>query len=266
MVRTVDFHTHIYPDEVAEKVLANLEKHYGVKRKAEATSAALISSMQAAGVEQSVVLPVATRPEHLSSNLWYAELGKKSKGKIIPFGSYHPEASLEVVEAFPEMGLAGLKIQPNAWKMEPANPKLFPLYKKAQELGLVIVFHAGDEEGGKAGEYSEPSMFAQFLKKFPELRVVLAHLGGYQRWSEIDVLLPFPQAYFDTSYTLHSLGKEKFLSLVEKIGEERILFGTDFPFRDQKEEKEKLISWLGERSPVFQTNALKILPESKKLF
>ncbi len=91
-MHVVDFHTHIYPDEVAEKVLANLEKHYGVKRKAEGASSGLLSSMQEAGIEHSVVLPVVTRPEHLSSNLWYAELREKSKGKIIPFGSYHPEA------------------------------------------------------------------------------------------------------------------------------------------------------------------------------
>ncbi len=259
----VDFHTHIYPDEVAEKVLSNLEKHYGVERKAEATLAGLLSSMQKAGVEQSVVLPVATRPEHLSNNLWYAELRKKSMGKIIPFGSYHPEASLEVVEAFSEMGLSGLKIQPNAWKMEPSDPRLFPLYKKAQEMGLIIVFHAGDEEGGKAGEFSHPSMFVPVLKKFPGLIVVLAHLGGYRRWSETDALLSFPQVFFDTSYTLHILGRDKFLSLVEKIGEERVLFGTDFPFRDQKEEKETLISWIGEKSSVFQANAQKILTGTK---
>lgn len=258
---TVDFHAHIYPDEVAEKVVSSLEKHYQVKRKAEATFAGLLNSMLKAGVTHSIVLPVATRPEHLSQNFWFAKLREKSKGKIIPFGSYHPEASLDVVEAFPELGLAGLKIQPNAWKMEPANPKLFSLYKKVQELGLIVVFHAGDEEGGKAGEFSQPSMFVPVLEKFPQLKVVLAHLGGYERWSEIDPLLSFPQVYFDTSYTLHRLGKERFLSLVEKIGEERVLFGTDFPFRSQKEEKETLVSWLGEDSSIFQANALKILSE-----
>ena len=215
--------------------------------------------MAEAGIDKSVVLPVATRPEHLSSNFWYGKLAQETEGKIIPFGSYHPEASLEVVEAFPQLGLVGLKIQPNAWKINPSDSRLFPLYKLAERLGLVILFHAGDEEGGKKGEFSEPAMFVPVLKKFPGLKVVLAHLGGYQRWEEIEPLLSFPQVFFDTSYTLHPLGREKFLALIEKIGKERVVFGTDFPFRSQKEEKETLFSWLGEESPVFQINAEKVL-------
>jgi hypothetical protein len=146
------------------------------------------------------------------------------------------------------MGFAGFKFQPNACRCFPDNKSLFPIYERAEELGLLVLFHIGDEEGGMKGEYSSPERYVKVLKSFPRLRVVLSHLGGYMRWESLDTLLPFENAYFDTSYVPRSVEEGEFKKLISKIGLERVVFGTDFPFRDHREEREYIEKILGEKA------------------
>jgi hypothetical protein len=245
----IDFHVHIYPDEVEEKVLSRLEDFYGVKRKHPATVNGLLSSMEKGEVDYAVVLPVPTKREHLQYNEWYASLPKVSS-KIIPLGGVFSGVDAEMVEEFKKVGLRGFKFQPNACRCFPDDQSLFPLYERAQELGMIVVFHAGDEEGGIKGEYSSPERYVKVLKNFPRLKVVLSHLGGYMRWDGLDNLLPFENAFFDTSYVPQSVEEEEFKKLVSKIGLERIVFGTDFPFRDHQEERDYIERVLGEKALI----------------
>jgi hypothetical protein len=245
----IDFHTHIYPDEVEEKVLSRLEDFYGVKRRHPATVNGLLSSMEKGGVDYAVVLPVPTKREHLKYNEWYASL-PKINSKIIPLGGVFSGLDAEMIEEFKKVGLKGFKFQPNACRCFPDDQSLFPLYERAQELGMIVVFHIGDEEGGIKGEYSSPERYVKVLKKFPRLKVVLSHLGGYMRWDGLDNLLPFENAFFDTSYVPRSVEEEKFKKLVSKIGLERIVFGTDFPFRDHQEERDYIERVLGEKAII----------------
>jgi hypothetical protein len=64
----IDFHAHIYPDEVEDKVLSRLEGFYGVRRRHSATVRGLLSSMDRGHIDYAVVLPVPTRKEHLKFN------------------------------------------------------------------------------------------------------------------------------------------------------------------------------------------------------
>jgi hypothetical protein len=103
MAQVIDFHAHIYPDDVAEKLIPKMEEIYGVKRKHNATLASLLESLQKAGTEKVVILPIANKPEHVKLNSWYSELSKESD-KIIPFGSVHPDNDPKELESFPLLG------------------------------------------------------------------------------------------------------------------------------------------------------------------
>ena len=135
------------------------------------------------------------------------------------------------------MGLKGIKLQPNAQRFYPNERRVFKLYEKAQELGLIIVFHIGREEDG-TGDYAKPKLYVELLKSFPNLKIVFAHLGGYLAWDDLDLLLGYKNVYFDTAYLPGNIEDEFFMNLTNKIGIDKVLFGTDFPFRDHKEERE----------------------------
>ncbi len=236
---TVDFHTHIYQPEVWKKIINRLESYYDVKAKHEATADSLLKSLKEASMDYAVTLPVATRPEHVASNNAYFSRLARQHPQLI-----HPEIEPEVLNNFPLLGFKGFKVQANAWQIFPADPSLLPYYRKAQDLNLIVVFHAGDEEGGIEGKYTRPQFFLPILEQFPSLKCVFAHLGGYKRWDEAEALYSYSNAYFDTSYTLGILPDDEFVEITKRL-RGRVVFGTDFPFRSLHEEKEQTIELVG---------------------
>jgi len=258
MSEIIDFHTHIYPDKIANKVISGIETHYNVTKRHDATLSSLLLSLENGGVDKAVVLPVATKPEHVKYNKWYANLSKISK-KIIPFGGIHPDNDLRELEKIAAMGLIGIKLQPNAQRFYPNEKRAFNLYKKAQELGLIVVFHIGREEDG-TGKYAEPKLYVELLKSFLNLKIVLAHLGGYLAWDDLGLLLGHDNVYFDTAYLPGNIEDKLILRLIDKIGIDKVLFGTDFPFRDHKEEREYTQKLLGANANlIFNKNPKKLL-------
>lgn len=244
----IDVHTHIYPPETAAKILPKLEEFYGVRARWNATAHDLARAMEAAGVDRAVILPVPTRPDHVEANNRYSRELAAGDSRFIGFGGIHLSVPPDVLRTFRESGLRGVKIQPNAMGTRPDDRALFPFYRVAEEEGLVVLFHAGEEEGGVAGTYSRPAFFVPVLEEFPRLRCIFAHLGGYKRWDEARDLYAYPNAYFDTSYTLGILPDDEFVSIVSEL-EGRVVFGTDFPFRDPGEELSRLRALLGDDAP-----------------
>jgi predicted TIM-barrel fold metal-dependent hydrolase len=247
MKKIVDSHAHIYPDEIAEKVISSIEDFYHSRRKHDGTLAALLGSIEDGAVDYVVVLPVASKPEHFKTNEWYANLAKISP-RIVPFGSIHPDNHPSDLERFPAWGLKGIKFQPNAQLFFPDEGRMFPFYQKAEELQLITTFHIGNEHGNAFGKFSQPESYVEVLRSFPNLKVILPHLGGYMTWDRLELTLEFPNVYYDTAYLPGNIEDALFMELVEEIGIERILFGTDFPFRDHAEELAHIRRLLGEEA------------------
>jgi len=259
MAQIIDFHAHIYPDNVAEKLISKMEEIYRVERKHNATFASLLESANKGEIDKVVVLPIANKPEHAKFNAWYAQLKEKSD-KIIPFGSVHPNNDPKELDLFPSLGLRGIKFQPNAQLFYPDEKRMFKFYQKAQELDLIVVFHAGDEEGGVKGEYSQPERFVKVLRAFPELKIVLTHLGGFRTWDKLDLVLGYDNVYYDTAHLPGNIDDQFFLDLIDKIGIEKVIFGTDFPWSDHKEDREHMEKLLKGKAPlVFWNNPRKLL-------
>lgn len=245
-----DFHAHVFTEDVAEKLIGKMEEVYGMKRRHNAVIGDVLKSAADGGIDRVVVLSIANRPEHIAFNDWYAELGRKHE-EIVPFGSIHIENDPAELERFPELGLRGIKLQPNAQRFYPDDRRMFPIYKRAADLGLIVSFHAGDEEDGVKGTFSQPKQFVDVIRSFPNLTIVLAHLGGYRTWANVDCVIGYDNVYFDTAYLPGKIDDELFVSLAKRIGFDRILFGTDFPFRDHKTEREYIERLFGKDAELF---------------
>jgi hypothetical protein len=206
---------------------------------------------------------VATRPEHARLNEWYAGLAGESD-KIIPFGSIHPDNDPAELDAFPALGLKGLKIQPNAQRVFPSDPRLMRIYEQAQANDLIVVFHAGDEESGFKGEFSQPEDFVPVLERFPQLTVVLSHLGGFRTWDRLKIVTGYPSVWYDTAHVPGNLPDEEIAGLIDTIGISRVVFGSDFPFADHAADRRAIERILGGKaSEVLSDNPLRLLSRSQ---
>ena len=98
-----------------------------------------------------------------------------------------------------------------------------------------MLFHAGADICFPSVRGTAES-FARLIDAWPELRVILAHLGGFKQWSAVAEHLQGRDVWLDTAYTLGHLPDEEFVQLVHAHGTDRVLFGSDGPWTDARAE------------------------------
>ena len=110
----IDFHTHTFPDKIAEKTIAYLAEKGKVTPVRAGTLSALKEGMKESGTDYSVIVPIATVPKQVESiNRLAAELN--GKDGIIYAGAIHPDyedidGALDFIKP---AGLFGIKIHPD---------------------------------------------------------------------------------------------------------------------------------------------------------
>lgn len=239
--RVIDFHTHVFRDDIAPVAVPSLESQGNLRAVYDGTVRGLLRAMARSNVDISVIQPVATKPGQVRSiNDWVAGTDDP---RIIPFGAMHPdfEDPLAEVARMARLGLRGFKMHPEHQSFAPDEERLTPIYVAAAAYKMVVLFHAGADEIHST-VHGTPRAFATMLDEFPGLTAVLAHMGGYRQWSEIGEVLAGRDVYFDTAYTLGHLPDEEFIALVRAHGADRVLFGSDGPWTDQARELERLRS------------------------
>lgn len=234
----LDFHTHAYPEKVADKAVAFLNQYYGVDCQGDGTIGDLLASAGEAGVTHLLVHAVATKPSQVENvNDWIAaHIG----GRVYGFGTVHPdyEDVGREIRRIASLGLKGLKLHPDFQQFVVDDPSLDKVYEAARAAHLPVLFHAGD----KNTDYSSPSRIANVVSRFPDLTVIAAHLGGYSEWSEAERWLIGKNLYIDTSSSIWAIGPQKAAALIRKHGVRRVLFGTDYPLTRHKEELGRFMS------------------------
>lgn len=229
----VDFHTHVFPDAIAAAAIARLVETSGGRAKPhyDGTLGGLVAAMDRCGVDVSVTQPVATRPEQVRSI--NSSAADTRSARIEPFGAMHPALAdpAEEIERMSSLGLRGFKMHPEYQEFLPDDPALSRIWSAAEDHGMVVLFHAGadlcfDTMRGTA------ERFATLLQRHPGLRVVLAHLGGYEHWTAVERLLCGADVWLDTAFTLGHLPDDEFVALARAHGIDRVLFGSDGPWTD----------------------------------
>ena len=221
-----NFHTHVYPDNIAKKAIESVSGYYGIKMEMDGSIQSLLTDCQKAGIDRAVVLGVATVPSQVQSiNNYVSSLCNEHK-ELVGFGTIHsemenPEAEIERMIS---LGLKGIKIHPDTQHINIDEEKMFKVYDMI--LGkLPILFHCGDYRYG----YSRPERLARVLDNFPGLTVIAAHFGGWSLWDLAAEYLVDRDCYLDCSSSTMYLGRKRSRELIHEYGAERILFGTDFP-------------------------------------
>ena len=193
----------------------------------------VLAQMQEAGIEKSVLF-ACYAPIIYSSNEFVAGVCKKFPDKFMGFASVAPKAKdapYVLEHAVKELGLLGLKLHPPLQDFFPHDKKMWPLYEKAQALGIPVVFHAGTTPFGCLVKLSQanPILIDEVALQFPELKIILTHLGTLWHNEAFMVAEKNPNVYLDVAaypYEIKNLLTE---DLVRRVGEDKFIFGTDFP-------------------------------------
>jgi len=259
----IDFHTHIFPTELAQRAIPILSKTAGnIINYTNGTENGLISSMNKNGVLYSVVLNIATNGNQMQKvNDFAIETNKNDR--FIAFGSVYPKTdnAIEELHRLYENGIKGIKLHPEYQDFFVDDDKYYKLYETISKLGLITVFHAGHDLGYKNSDRAAPVRFKNILKAFTS-PVVFAHFGGYDSWDEVLDNLAGENCYFDTSFCFGRIPLPMAKEIVKIHGADKILFGTDSPWSCIEHEL-RLIDALElkeeDRQAVLHGNAEKML-------
>ncbi len=277
----IDFHTHIFPEKIADRTLKKLGTDARVKPFTDGTAAGLASSMKIAGISYSVNLPVATNPgqvEKLNTSMIEQQESYRETG-ILVFGAMHPDYPdyKRELRRLKENGIPGIKLHPPYQKVDFDDPRMMRIIDAATEEGLIVLTHAGIDIGLLDKNYCSVKMILHVIDTVHPTKLVLAHMGGWDCWFDVAHDLAGAPVWLDTAFSIgpvtpnpdteppiknENLADEAFIRLVRKHGTDRVLFGTDSPWSDQADFVAR-IKKMGfsetEETQIFSENALKLL-------
>lgn len=252
----IDFHTHIFPDHIAEKTIDYLGRvNAHIFPFTDGRKKGLTDSMQAAKISHSVTLPVITNPEQVEK-INHSILREKDQNilkGLIPFGGMHPHYPEKKRKALLKLlkteGILGIKLHPAYQGMDFNDLSMKRLIYEASEENLIIISHAGLDIGLYDRNYASVEHVLDILQDVAPTKLVLAHMGNWGCWQEVESDLAGAPVWFDTAFCLDkitahpkaptgpamqlSLSEEGFIRLCKKHGTKRILFATDSPWMDQ---------------------------------
>lgn len=225
----IDFHVHCFPDRIAEQAMKTLSHTSGMKPYTDGTLKGLKAVMEKDGVDMCVVQSIATNARQQKAvNDFAASL---ASGTVFPFGSVYPDAedALEELERIHALGLKGVKFHSEYQGFFIDDEKMKPIYQKISKLGLITLFHAGEDYGYMPPYHATPERIKNALKWF-DSPVIAAHWGSQGMGQDTLKLLCGLDIYFDTAFGYASTPKPIQQAIVEKHGADRILFGSDCPW------------------------------------
>lgn len=274
----IDIHTHTFPDNLAPVAIPKMQKASHSVAFTDGTVGGLLNSMQRAGIDKSVVLPVATNPAKVGSiNDISVQNGEE---KLLYFGCIHPDADepTKELERIARLGLKGIKLHPVYQGADIDDEKYLRILYKAGELGLVVITHAGDDIGFPGVKRCTPKMLQNALQQVGPVKLIAAHMGGWKNWDEVREFLADTNVLIDTAFSLgyitelekgyyslqelRLMSDEEFCKTVRLFGSHRVFFGSDSPWSDQERSIKDILSLPlseSEKADILGGNAQRLL-------
>lgn len=258
----IDSHCHVfrYPDHFSEEMadiymVAWTETplfHGSVKdwkvKNLNVDEKELISSMDEAGVDKAFVMGHVWKPYKCETPLeWVASIVHKYPDRLIGFHVADPLGGLKEVEnidrAVNELGFKGLKLFPAYNHISLNDQRMYPLFEKAQKMGIPVLIHTGWTHVPKARmEWQNPVLIDDIANDFPDLRIIMGHSGFQWIYEALMVMKKHKKVYGDFAFWLDWTIQftAQVMTLAKSLGlMTRVLWGSDYPGITQKPELER---------------------------
>lgn len=249
----IDMHAHAFPDSLTARAMAALEDGIAWKAIGDGTIAGLLRSMDAAGIDISVICSIATKPSQAEPILnWSRQI---ASDRIIPFASVHPTTPdiAGWTRRFADAGLRGIKMHPMYQEFAIDEDRLDPLYAAVAEAGLLLEMHCGYDIAFPGDTRADVDRIVRVLLRHPSLKLICTHLGAWQQWDAVKDQLIGRDAWLETSMSMSLLGTKATAELIRAHDPGKMMFGTDWPWTDQTDQI-NVLRMLG--LPQEQTEAI----------
>ena len=259
-MKIIDFHTHIYPNKISQKAVESVGKFYNLEMSGDGTVEHLLTQGRDCNISAFVVHSVAVDGEHVEIiNNYIASECKKHK-QFYGFGTMHATFPNKIaeLERMQELNLKGVKIHPDTQAYNMDDRRMDEVYDYLSQKDLPLLIHCGDYRY----TYSHPERLVKILHKFPKLKVIAAHFGGWSIWDLALEYLKGENCYLDTSSSFPMIGVKRAKELIRIYGADRIVFGTDIPMWNLKDDLNRYNTINlkeEEMEKIFYKNAMKIL-------
>lgn len=155
---------------------------------------------------------------------------------------YDKEYLAELEEWVKEKKVVGVKFYTGYQHFYPNDEKCVPIYKLCEKYDIPAIYHSGDTLAGYVSnpkiKYSHPIHIDEVATDFPDLKIIIAHMGNPWLVDCAEVLYKNPNVFADISglvvgNDLHTpygqLMNKRIRELIDYVGENKLLYGTDWP-------------------------------------
>jgi predicted TIM-barrel fold metal-dependent hydrolase len=179
-------------------------------------------------------------------NKFVYDFVKVHPDRLVGFGSLHPDSDYNLVDEFErcvnDYGFKGIKLYPLSG-LYPDDERMFPVYEKAEQYGSVVLFHSGVKDCSSMKlKYDDPIFIDNLASEFPELKIVIAHVG--YPWVDKAIQISFCNAnvFLEISglltfeaFTNAPIIEDTLTKIVKyAIVNEKTIFGSDGPRPTEK--------------------------------
>ena len=142
--------------------------------------------------------------------------------------------------------IVGMKLYPGYQHFYPHDEKCVPIYNLCLKYNIPVIFHSGDTLAGYIKnpkvKYAHPIHIDDVATDFPDLKIVIAHLGNPWLIDCSEILYKNPNVYGDISgffvgepdAPYADLIRKRVQELIAYVGEDKLLYGTDWPIAPMK--------------------------------
>ena len=240
----IDFHTHNFPDTLAPKAMEALKLNCAdnpdIVAHTDGTAQDAKRVLTLAGIDRAVVCNIATNPRQEQKVNSYA-ISLLESDFFIPLGSIHPDSENKRAELsrLRDAGIKGIKLHPDYVGIELCDERYDEIFSLLCEFDMFCVVHAGYDPISPEKVHATPEMFRAVVDKYPALRLVAAHMGGFAKAEGVIRHLVGTNIYLDTSLSSLRRGERELLyKILSEHRPDRLLFGTDTPWTEASEELE----------------------------
>jgi hypothetical protein len=234
----IDCHTHLWRvgEHIGDFLLDEAARCWGMPREQMDVSPEKHREM-AKELDGAIVLGFhAPYMDVVVPNDYLAAYVRSDPSRLVGFASVNPVepgARAELERCYFDLGLKGLKLGPIYQNYDPTDERAFPVYEFAQRQRIPILIHQATTFPSTGHlKYALPVLLDEVAIRFPDLVMVLAHLGHpweadtvvtvrkhRNLWADLSGLCGRPWRFY-----------QAMLAAVEYGIGDRILFGSDFPF------------------------------------
>jgi len=255
----IDFHTHVFPPQIKKNRSKYIDSDpcfailYSEKNAKLATADELIASMDKAGVDISVIINIGWTTHELcvETNDYILESVARYPQRLIGFCTVQPlsyEAAITEIERCAKEGIRGVgEMRPDIQLFDLRDEEVMePFIKVIRKHKLILLTHASEPVGhnypGKGT--ITPDMLYPFITSYPDLIITCAHWGGGLPFYALmpEVKQAMNNVFFDTAASPFLYSPQIYNQVIQFVGAEKILFGSDYPLLAQSQLLEEIRS------------------------